>query len=173
MEFEQKQKRVKLGIAIGGIGGLLVLFVPLVFNIVPDIAIDNFEQRISLGVASCLALTIALAIPVMIVAHQRLTNPDAIDGQTNIAGSIAINLRIIQNTLEQTVLAAIAFLAFACFAPDSHLGLLPIITGWWLLCRLLFSVGYHLGDNARAFGFAGSYLGTVWLLILDFFYLIT
>jgi hypothetical protein len=172
VDFQKKQKRVLLGIVIGGLGGLSVLLIPMLLDLMPAVDIADFDQRISFGLANCLGLAIAMVIPIMIVAYQRLKNPEAIDGQTDVTGSIEINLRIIQNTLEQTLLAAIAYMAFSCFAPINHLGLLPIVLCWWLFCRLLFAVGYHLGDNARAIGFAGSCLSTLWLLVCDVIYLI-
>lgn len=171
--FKIKAKRVATGVVVGAILALLILFIPLYFDLGVTVKATDLASRIAFGFRNCFVLGACLAIVILIIARQRQTNPQAIDGQTTLKGSIEINRRILQNTLEQVVVAFIAYMTFVVVAPSTHLGILPIFAGWWVICRLLFFVGYHAGDNARAIGFASTFEATVILLIYDAWYLLS
>lgn len=65
------------------------------------------------------------------------------------------------------MLAVSAHMAFVVVAPGRCLSVLPTMVGFWVVARVVFFVGYHRGENARAFGFAATFLPTVAFLVFD------
>jgi hypothetical protein len=103
------------------------------------------------------------------LAGRRGFMADAIDGtRTPRSHSLEINLRYNQNTLEQTVLAAIAWTGLATTLPHSQLVLIPAMAFLFGLGRLTFWIGYGLHPLGRAFGMVLTALPTiaayVWLI---------
>ena len=74
-------------------------------------------------------------------------------------------LRYNQNTLEQTVLAAIAWCGLAVAVPQAFI---PAMTGLFVVGRVTFWLGYLVYPTARAFGMVSTGLPTmaayVWLV---------
>jgi hypothetical protein len=105
----------------------------------------------------------------IIGAGQRRFFAAAIDGtRTPARPGLEINLRYNQNTLEQTVLAAIAWTALALALPHEKLVLIPAMASLFAIGRVAFWIGYRLHPLARAFGMVLTVLPTlcayVWLL---------
>ena len=93
----------------------------------------------------------------------------AIEGtRTPAHHGLEINLRYNQNTLEQTVLAAIAWLGLALALPDQRLALIPAMASLFVLGRLTFWIGYRINPLGRAFGMVLTILPTLiayaWLI---------
>ena len=87
---------------------------------------------------------------------------DAIDGtRTPPSRSLEINLRYNQNTLEQAVLAAIAWAGLALSVAHDRLGLIGVLAVLFAIGRALFWSGYLIAPWARAFGFALTFYPTV------------
>ena len=92
----------------------------------------------------------------------------AIDGaRTPEHYGLEINLRYNQNTLEQTVLAAIAWIGLALALPRGRLVVIPALAALFVLGRLTFWIGYRINPLGRAFGMVLTILPTlvayVWL----------
>ena len=78
---------------------------------------------------------------------------DAIDGaRTSQSRLIEITLRYNLNTLEQTVLAAIAWAGLALALPHEKLMLIPAMAVFFVVGRALFWIGYLIAPVARALG---------------------
>jgi hypothetical protein len=105
-----------------------------------------------------------------VVASRRGFIAQAIDGTRMPAShSLEINLRYNQNTLEQTVLACIAWASLAMYLPTPHLVVIPAMATLFAIGRGAFWVGYLIDPMGRAFGMAltalptvGSYAWLVW-----------
>lgn len=65
---------------------------------------------------------------------------------------------VLQNTLEQVVLAVLAHGAFAALVPPDWLGLIPTYTVLFVVGRVLFAAGYAGGAAGRAVGFALTFM---------------
>jgi hypothetical protein len=167
--FEVKQRRVRFSIAAGVAASAGVAALGYAF--VPAPAVASLSDRLRLGVECACVAALALAAAVGAIAMARYGNPEAIDGQRSPGGRIDTALRILQNTLEQLVLAAVAYVGFAALAPARMLPILPAMVGWWLVGRMLFAVGYFVGDNARAFGFVATFIPSATMLVYDVFLL--
>jgi hypothetical protein len=113
---------------------------------------DDLSSRLAFAVRWMLLPGICLLLGV-IIAGRRGFIPDAIDGtRTPASRSLEINLRYNQNTLEQTVLACIAWAGLAIRLPAAHLPLIPAMAVLFTVGRGTFWVGYLFHPMGRAFG---------------------
>ena len=111
----------------------------------------------------------ALFAGIAVVANQRFFVADAIDGApASQSRLIEITLRYNQNTLEQVVLAAIAWAGLALNLPHQMLTLIPAMAIVFLAGRALFWIGYLIAPVARALGMGLSayptFAAMIWLV---------
>ncbi|MEM7073848.1 MAG: MAPEG family protein [Pseudomonadota bacterium] len=93
------------------------------------------------------------------IAQRRFFDATLIDGQAPRPGTAAdIDARVLQNTLEQTVLALCIWplVGFTLGA-----GVVLVLGLGFAVARLAFWVGYHRAPPLRAFGFAATFYPTV------------
>ena len=96
------------------------------------------------------------------VAARRGFLPDAIDGTRSPAShALEINLRYNQNTVEQALLAGIAWNALAFELPVDHLYLFPALAIAFLIGRATFWIGYLVHPMGRAFGMVVTVIPTI------------
>jgi hypothetical protein len=95
-------------------------------------------------------------------ASRRGFYADAIEGtRTPSSYSLEINLRYNQNTIEQTILAAIAWCGLSQVLPHSDLVLIPVMAALFFVGRLTFWIGYALHPMARTFGMTLTAVPTI------------
>jgi hypothetical protein len=122
---------------------------------------DDLSSRLAFAVRWMLVPGICLLLGVIVAARRGFV-PDAIDGtRTPSSRSLEINLRYNQNTVEQTVLACIAWAGLAITLPIAHLVLIPAMATLLAIGRGTFWVGYLIHPMGRAFGMALTALPTV------------
>lgn len=113
----------------------------------------------------CIALLLCFLTGIEAVAHERLRSPaiDPLSGyQTR---RMTINLRYLQNTLEQFVLFAFGLLGLAVYStPAWSMRAVAATTLVWILARIAFWIGYHYGAEHRAIGAPGVMLTMLVLL---------
>ncbi len=103
-------------------------------------------------------------------ANQRFLSADAIDGgPAKGPGFMDINLRYNQNTLEQTVLAAIAWSGLSLTLAPQNLSLFPTLAVLFGVGRAAFWLGYLYAPWARAFGLGltayPTFASLIWLAV--------
>jgi hypothetical protein len=118
--------------------------------------------RLSAPEASALA-ALALVFCIGGIARKRFFHSDVIGGAAfdKPGSAVAVDKAVLQNTLEQTVLAAIAYNGLAAVLPSLAPVLLPVLVSLFLLGRILFIAGYAKGAGHRALGFALTFYPTV------------
>jgi hypothetical protein len=122
---------------------------------------DNTAERLGFAVHWLLIPGLTLLAGVW-VAGRRGFMPDAIEGtRTPSSHSFEINLRYNQNTVEQTVLAVIAWTGLALALPRDQLLLIPGMAILFGVGRLTFWIGYLLHPLGRAFGMVLTALPTI------------
>lgn len=159
-----------------GIAGALPAFVVVVLtlehasNVFAWVSLpeDNLAGRLGFAVRWMLLPGVCLLLGV-VIAGRRGFVPDAIDGtRTPASRSLEINLRYNQNTLEQTILACIAWASLATTLPVVSLVLLPAMATLFTIGRVAFWVGYLIHPMGRAFGMVLTVVPTIasyaWLL---------
>jgi hypothetical protein len=166
--FRRKQGIV---IGLGGVAMGVVVAVGLgatawFADFVPSA--DDLATRLAFAVRWLIAPGCALLAGVFNVSRRGFY-PDAIDGtRTPASRGLEIGLRYNQNTLEQAVLAAIAWLGLAATVPHAGLAFIPAMAMLFVAGRATFWIGYLLLPTGLAFGMVMTALPTMvaygWLL---------
>jgi len=133
----------------------------------------GIADRLALVIKDAVIALIPGIIGICVVAAQRL-DPSMFVGQTPKPNSaVEINTKFILNTFEQFTAYFIANAGLAMYCPIEEARTLPILTGLFVVGRILFWVGYHKNPYLRAFGFGVSFYPTViayvWLLLIMVF----
>jgi hypothetical protein len=131
-------------------------------------AADDLATRLAFAARWLLAPGCTLLAGIQFAASRGF-HPDAIDGtRTPRSHGLEIALRYNLNTLEQTVLAAIAWLGLAVGVPHAALAFIPAMAALFVVGRATFWIGYLILPTARAFGMVMTALPTLvaygWLL---------
>lgn len=152
----------------GGAGAFVgLVFVVLVYLISPQlfasVALPADDMAGRLAFAGRWLLLPGLMLLIGIVgASRRGFYAEAIDGTRTPANrALEINLRYNQNTLEQTMLALIAWIGLAIALPYARLVLIPAMACLFVIGWLTFWIGYLIHPMGRAFGMVVTVLPTL------------
>ncbi len=121
-------------------------------------AIINFPvelaDRLAFAARTSAVVLFCLLVAVGIVSTLRRFSPEDISGSAAGPPSerLAIPVAFLQNTLEQAVLAAGFYLAFATLVQGVWLSVLVVSALFFVVGRILFLRGYAAGVEGRAFG---------------------
>ncbi|SME98360.1 MAPEG family protein [Tistlia consotensis] len=101
------------------------------------------------------------------LARHRFFTPADIDGSGLTAGTERARVfqSVLQNTLEQLVIALLAHLLWVAAAPPAWFGAVPVAAVLFLVGRISFAAGYAGGAPARAVGFALTFYPTLLLTL--------
>ena len=113
-------------------------------------------------VLACLAVNIGL------LARHRFFTPDDIDGGGLTPGTATAHLlqSMLQNTLEQSVLALGVHATWASVMPQAWQAAVPAVVILFVIGRVLFWRGYAHGAPGRALGFALTFYPQVVMLVV-------
>jgi hypothetical protein len=157
----RKQILVVIG-ATAAVAVLLVLYDSGVALRFPTPTGDDEAARLAFAARWMLVPGLCLLAGIAITANRRFFSTDGIDGSpAPQSNALQINLRYNQNTLEQTVLAAVAWSGLALALPHERLGLIPLLAIFFATGRATFWIGYLIAPWARAFGLAMTFYPTV------------
>jgi hypothetical protein len=155
VNLTDKQKGVVRGVipaaalsAVGLCGAPLLL--PL--STLPG---DEPGARIAWAVQWALLPVLTLMVSVARVGNYRFYTPEDIDGSGLTSGTPRIQVlrAVLQNTLEQTVLAVTTYLIWAVVVPRSWLWSIAMAALLFVAGRIFFARGYTHGAPGRALGF--------------------
>ena len=167
MELTEKQK----GVVRGVLPAALVTLVGLagVSFLIPVSALpaDDPGTRLAWATQWALLPILTLMISIMRVANHRFASPDDIDGSGLTAGTerVLVLRAILQNTLEQSVLAVAAYVIWATVMPHGWLRAIPVAAVLFAAGRILFARGYERGAPGRATGFGLTAYPTFGMLV--------
>ncbi len=119
------------------------------------LAADEPAARIAWTLQWVVLPTLTLMIFIMRVANHRFSTPEDIDGSGLTIGTsrILVLRAILQNTVEQALLAVAVYLIWAAVMPHSWLRAIPVAAILFVVGRILFASGYERGAAGRATGF--------------------
>ena len=164
----EKQRGVLRGMVAGlvvtvGALGLAVVVPPRA--LLPE---QNAPSAIVHALRWDVLLVVWLALNIGMLAQHRFLTPADIDGGGLSEGTAAAKVlqSILQNTLEQAVLAFAVHLIWAAAMPWTWQAAVPAAAILFFLGRAMFWRGYSHGAPARALGFALTFYPTVVLLVL-------
>lgn len=124
----------------------------------------------ALGPLACLLVSIG------VLANRRFFSAQDIDAAAAGPPSrwARVNHAIIQNTLEQSVLALAVYAVLAIALPISQRGVIWAMSAAFVVGRIAFAAGYPFGAAGRAFGFGLTFYPTAaglvwagWRLLAD------
>ena len=168
MSLSVKQKGVRNGIIVGMGITLLVLIGGAITN--PFSFPHNLAviYKLTLAIKAAAAPTFFLALSVAALARDRFFNPADIDGgalSTHGSAKAKILQSILQNTLDESVLAIVVYLFWATVMPSELLSVISCAAILFVLGRILFALGYAKGAPARSIGFALTFFPTVLMFV--------
>jgi hypothetical protein len=157
--------RKQVGTAIGMAVGLVLTIGAFAWPGSSNAHID----RLALWAACSASAGCWLAFAVALLARHRFFSLADIDGAGLTAASPRAQLlkALVQNTAEQTLLAALAYAAWLLATPAMAEGPAVRCAILFSLGRLLFFAGYGRGAAARSLGFALTFYPTLGLLALS------
>lgn len=144
----------------------LLIWLAIAFLAPPLQGMDSAAARMFLTLKCwCLAVLFCLVTGIEAVAHERLSSPafDPLSGYETTR--LKVNLRYLQNTLEQTIVFTAALFGLAAYSADGSSMRAVIATAVvWVLARFAFWIGYHRSAAMRSLGAPGVALSLIVLL---------
>ncbi len=120
---------------------------------------DDTAARLAFAAKWLVVPGLTLLVGIGFTANRRFFTADAIDGGDSPA--LDITLRYNRNTLEQAVLAAVAWTGLALALPEERLWIIPELALLFAVGRATFWIGYVMAPWARAFGLGLTFYPTV------------
>jgi MAPEG family len=167
MAFDQTQTGVVRGIATA-VAVSIAVFAMAYFLQWPNLSqYGSTASRLELTALVALAPTTTLFFCIARLAQHRFSTPKDIQGSAFTDGTEPARLlqALLQNTLEQTVLALPIYFASSFFFAATLLPLVVAAAVLFIVGRLLFFHGYARGAPSRAAGFGLTFYPSVALLI--------
>src|SRR5919106_141472 len=167
MELTDKQKGVVRGVipaaALSAVG---LCGAPLLLPVSP-LPPDEPGARMAWAVQWALLPVLTLMVAVARVGNHRFYTPEDIDGSGLTSGmpQVQVLRAVLENTLEQTVLAIAAYVLWAIVMPRSWLWSIAMAALFFAAGRLLFARGYIRGAAGRAMGFGLTAYPTFGMLV--------
>lgn len=168
MSLTIAQRGVLKGMLTGVAITLVVLVAAVAASPFPPPPDASPGARIAFALKSDVLLALWLAYCIGRLAKHRFFTPDDINGSGLTEGTERAKLlqSVLQNSLEQTVLAALVHAAWAVTLPVHWLSAVPAAVVLFLCGRVLFVRGYGGGAPSRALGFALTFYPTVIMAVV-------
>ncbi|HUE19611.1 MAG TPA: MAPEG family protein [Stellaceae bacterium] len=135
----------------------IALWLGIFYGLPPLVGMADPLARLAVAFGcSCVAILLCFLTGIEAVSHERLRSPaiDPLSGYTT--RRLTINLRYLQNTLEQLVLFVPGLLALAYYCADGRsMRAIVATAAVWIVARGAFWIGYHYGSQYRAIGAPG------------------
>lgn len=130
--------------------------------------VDGLENRLAFVLSWDLLVVFWLLVSIGTLGRRRFLSPEDIDGSGLTTGTAEakIHQAVLQNTLEQVVLAVIVHVACAVLLPFEWMAIIPVAAIMFAFGRWLFWRGYDGGAPARALGFGLTFYPTILLFAL-------
>jgi hypothetical protein len=170
MTFTDKQQGVKQGVITGAIITIAGLGAGIIF-IPTSLALDSSTaDRLAYALKTEILVIFWLIYCIGKLGNHRFNTPEDIDGGglTTGTGKAKILQAVLQNTLEQTVLAIVVHMIWAVVMPITWITGVLAAAILFSLGRLLFIRGYSGGASARALGFALTFYPSIIMLLATF-----
>ena len=166
MDMDIEQRQVIKAMVFAALFSLIYIGIAYYWIPIALIPAIGVQDQLLYTIRCDLFAILMLLFGIACVAKQRFFSPTAIGGDTQESDrSIVINIRYIQNTLEQCVLLFITHLALSTVLTAQSMRLIPILVSLFIIGRLSFWIGYHHSALSRAFGFATTFYPTAVCMI--------
>lgn len=160
----QPRKGTLISIAVGTITWVVAFGVGLqVWPAAPGLA--SAADRISYATQALVG--VSLLVLLMVAACFRVFDrPSAEDPFANAESpGWKVHQRVLQNTVEQSLIFVPALLALAARIDPAHTGALSLLTVMWCAGRVLFWIGYRIKPVLRGPGFEWTLFTSIATLV--------
>ncbi len=166
MPMTRTQDGVLRGMALGAAIAVAIVALGAWANPFGYSSAMALDARLAVALRAAVWPALTLVACVGRLARHRFFTPEDIDAAAGPPGTrrALILQAMLQNTLEQGVLASLAYLAWAVVLPGPALSVVPLAAGAFVISRGLFIAGYASGAAMRATGFAIGFYTTVLML---------
>ena len=157
-----------IGIAVA-LPTTIAIWLGVYYGLPPLAGMSEPLSRLAFAInCSCLAVLFCLLTGIEAISHERL-HSDAFDP---LAGResrrLKINIRYLQNTVEQLLLFIPGLMALAWYCEDgSSMRAVAATSVVWILARAAFWIGYHIGPQYRVVGLTGMLQSMLVLLYVS------
>ena len=168
MALTKKQTGVLIGMAIGMAISLNIILVGAWYNPFSFSASSSLTTRLATAIAWSVLPALFLVASVARLAKHRFFTPEDIDGGGGLShdSKQALLLQtLLQNTLEQLLIAIVIYPAWAVMMPADWMSVVPLAAISFAIGRVLFFSGYKSGAPSRSLGFALTFYPTALMLI--------
>ncbi|MCM2131341.1 MAPEG family protein [Larsenimonas rhizosphaerae] len=167
MALDTTQRGVLRGMAQGMSVAVMLLVIGAWADPFSLVGHEAMSARLAVAVGASAAPALCLMVAVGRLASHRFFHAEDIEGSGLSAGSARARLlqALLQNTLEQAVLALVAYVLWAVVMPSSWLSVVPLAALAFVVGRLLFFAGYTRGAPARALGFTLCFYTSALMLV--------
>jgi hypothetical protein len=155
---------------MGAIGASMavsaILWVALWQFLPPLGGMDDLSARMLVALKCVAAATLFCFVSgIEAVAHERLQSNAFDPLQGHQTERLKVNLRYLQNTLEQLIVFAVGLFGLAAYLDSgSAMRIVVASTVVWILNRFAFWIGYHRSAAMRGLGAPSMVIGLVMLL---------
>jgi hypothetical protein len=162
------QKTVAVG-AVSGIIGMLLLVWLISTSMHPKV-LDIPGNRLAYAFEWSVVAVLPLFAMLVAVGNARFLS-EAIDPTLGKESQkMVVDGRVADNTLQQFVCFLVAIAALSVSVPIEWISVIPAVAITFVICRLLFWIGYRIHPLYRAPGFASTaymnlfmYIAVLWL----------
>lgn len=163
----EKQRSVARNALAGMTLTLFLLVLGIVFIPISWPSEPSAGERLAFALKADTLVIVWLVVCVGRLAQHRFFTPDDIDGGGLRTGTSQAKMlqSMLQNTLEQTLLALTVHLIWVVVMPLSWIAAVPAAAIMFFSGRLLFIHGYPKGAPSRALGFALTFYPSVVMLL--------
>jgi len=146
-------------VAIGAASGIAMMVV-LVWGIASSFPIPNVDDTYGDRLGYALRWSVVAVLPLFFmiaaVGNARFLG-EAIDPtQHKEDQKLVVNGRVADNTTQQFLLFLVGILALSTVVPIQKISYVPAVAITFVICRLIFWVGYRIHPLYRAPGFAST-----------------
>lgn len=160
------ERKVGMAVIVASLLVSLAIYFALVRLLPPLAGMDGLGERMLVALKCLAAATLfSFVTGIESVAHERLQSA-AFDPLVGVETKrLRVNLRYLQNTLEQLIIFGVALFGLAAYlASGSSMRALPAVTVIWILNRYTFWIGYHRSAAMRGLGAPSMAVGLIMLL---------
>ncbi|NUS99362.1 MAG: MAPEG family protein [Sphingomonas sp.] len=163
------QKTVAIGALSGIVGMMLLVWLISTWMPQPQV-IDAPGTRLAYAVRWSIVAVLPLFAMLVAVGNARFLS-EAIDPTLGKESqSMVVDGRVADNTLQQFVCFLVGITALSVSVPIAWISVIPAIAITFVICRMVFWIGYRIHPLYRAPGFSSTaymnlfmYIAVIWL----------
>jgi len=167
IEPDWREERKSGMLAIGASVAVSAIIWVALWRLLPPLSgMDAIGARMLVALKCVAAATLfCLVAGIEAVAHERLQSNAFDPLQGHQTERLRVNLRYLQNTLEQLIVFAVGLFGIAAYLDSgSTMRIVIASTVVWILNRFAFWIGYHRSAAMRGLGAPSMVIGLVMLL---------